>query len=1082
MNLNQFEVLITHLMAEDNQLRGQAETTFNELKKSPDFLTSSLVELVRNSSQEQVRALCTILLRRVLSGTDSLWNSITPQSQQTVKLKLLESIEKEQISNIRKKISDTISEIGSFTIELGQWNELLPFMFKCTKSPNDAHRESAFQIFSQLAIYIAQQIRTHFGTLRDTLNAGLNDSSVKVKLAALGATANFLQILAEPHERQQFQQLIPIMLGTISTALNEQKEEDAQTAIELFVDLAELDPTFLRPCLASVVQAMMTIASHTSLEDATRQLGVEFLITLCESKPTMLRKLPKFVENLIPIVLKFMLDLEDDEDWNEQSDEDNIDIANSDVGEEALDRLALALGGKSLVPALFSILPSLMSNSDWKHRHAALMALSVIGEGCNKYIAPNLNEIVKTILVFTKDPHPRVRWAACNTIGQMSTDFGPEFQQAFHNSVLPSLVAVMDDRNNPRVQSHAAAAIINFCEHCTADLLQPYLDELLQKLVFLLQSGKKIVQEQAVTAIAAVADCAEENFNKYYDTFIPYLKSLLAHATDKEYRMLRGKTIECISLIGVAVGKEKFAPDAKEIMELMIRTQSSNLEPDDPQVSFLLQSWARICRCLGQDFVPYLPHVMPPLLASAKLQPDVKIRDADDDTESQEGWDFIPVGDKRIGINTSSLEEKATACNMLYCYASELKEGFWPYVDEVTKILVPLMRFYYHDGVRSAAISTIPHLLTSASLFIKKSGGATGADIHYVRNVLNYMFPTLMDALLEEMEIDILVTGLETLADSLKIAADDSLSQDQMKRLIDVLIKLAEDVQGRRAERKSRQSEEDHDDEEEEKIEDEDRSDDSVLSGISEVIGTLARYNGKMLLSFFELLKPMFYEMIKPESKASDRQTILCVLDDMLEHIGQPSLQVLQDFLPFAVQYIGDSDPALRQAAVFGMGVLCQAAGQQIASQVPEILSRLIAVITGPDARTKDYTIATDNAIGSVGKICELGLTDIKTILPMWLSWFPVVEDNVESKITYSIFLRFLENQNPFFIGQNFEHIPKILNVLATIYGTNLIHEELNQRIVNIFRKMQSSYPPEILTKAWNSLTPEQQQKLQTIK
>lgn len=44
---------------------------------------------------------------------------------------------------------------------------------------------------------------------------------------------------------------------------------------------------------------------------------------------------------------------------------------------------------------------------------------------------------------------------------------------------------------------------------------------------------------------------------------------------------------------------------------------------------------------------------------------------------------MITVGDKRIGIRTSVLEEKATACNMLCCYADELKEGFFPWIDQV---------------------------------------------------------------------------------------------------------------------------------------------------------------------------------------------------------------------------------------------------------------------------------------------------------------------------------------------------------------------------------------------------------------
>ena len=37
----------------------------------------------------------------------------------------------------------------------------------------------------------------------------------------------------------------------------------------------------------------------------------------------------------------------------------------------------------------------------------------------------------------------------------------------------------------------------------------------------------------------------------------------LQNAHGDELRMLRGKTIECISLIGLAVGSEKFMPDAQ---------------------------------------------------------------------------------------------------------------------------------------------------------------------------------------------------------------------------------------------------------------------------------------------------------------------------------------------------------------------------------------------------------------------------------------------------------------------------------------------------------------------------------------
>lgn len=57
----------------------------------------------------------------------------------------------------------------------------------------------------------------------------------------------------------------------------------------------------------------------------------------------------------------------------------------------------------------------------------------------------------------------------------------------------------------------------------------------------------------------------QEHFQKYYDAVMPYLKSILMTATDKPKRMLRAKSMECISLVGMAVGKEKFRDDAKQV-------------------------------------------------------------------------------------------------------------------------------------------------------------------------------------------------------------------------------------------------------------------------------------------------------------------------------------------------------------------------------------------------------------------------------------------------------------------------------------------------------------------------------------
>lgn len=60
-----------------------------------------------------------------------------------------------------------------------------------------------------------------------------------------------------------------------------------------------------------------------------------------------------------------------------------------------------------------------------------------------------------------------------------------------------------------------------------------------------------------VTTLSVVAESSEELFTPFYDQFMPSLKFILANANEKKYRLLRGKTMECISFIGVAVGKER---------------------------------------------------------------------------------------------------------------------------------------------------------------------------------------------------------------------------------------------------------------------------------------------------------------------------------------------------------------------------------------------------------------------------------------------------------------------------------------------------------------------------------------------
>lgn len=50
---------------------------------------------------------------------------------------------------------------------------------------------------------------------------------------------------------------------------------------------------------------------------------------------------------------------------------------------------------------------------------------------------------------------------------------------------------------------------------------------------------------------------------------MPLLRHILGQAGDKAHQMLRAKALECISLVGMAIGKERFREDAHAVMRFI---------------------------------------------------------------------------------------------------------------------------------------------------------------------------------------------------------------------------------------------------------------------------------------------------------------------------------------------------------------------------------------------------------------------------------------------------------------------------------------------------------------------------------
>lgn len=776
-----------------------------------------LLAAVHNAAiGEEARQMSAVLLRRLFANEfQDFYPKLPAEAQTQLKEQIILVVQQEQSDSMRRKICEIIAEVARNLIDddgNNQWPEVLQFLFQCANAPNPQLKEAALRIFTAVPGIFGNQQTNYLDLIKQMLQQSLHSQNYEVRFQAVRAVGSFILL----HEKEtpilkHFSDLLPSMIQV--TVENLEKQDD-DSLLKVLIELAESTPKYLRPQLQQIFELCMKVFSNSDMLDSWRHMALEVMVTLSETAPSMVRKVAdKYVVALIPLVLTMMTDIDDDNDWGtcDEIIEDDND-ANNVVAESALDRLACGLGGKMILPLIVHNIPGMLSHPDWKQRHAALMAISAAGEGCHKQMEDILPNIMDGVLRYLQDPHPRVRYAACNAIGQMSTDFAPFFEKKFHDRVVPGLMMVLDDNENPRVQAHAGAALVNFSEDCPKHILTQYLDGIMGKLEAILsakfkelvEKGTKLVLEQVVTTIASVADTSEKEFVTYYDRLMPCLKYIIQNANTEELKMLRGKTIECVSLIGLAVGAEKFMVDASEVMDLLLKTHTEDLPDDDPQTSYLISAWSRICKVMGKRFEQYLPLVMGPVLRTAAMKPEVALLD-NEDMQSVEGdidWQFVSLGEQQnFGIRTAGLEDKANACVMLVCYARELKDGFAEYAEEVVKLMVPMLKFYFHDTVRSAAGESLPYLLDCAKI----------KGPQYVQGMWAYICPELLKAIDTEPETEVMMELMHSLAQCIETLGNGCLSEEAMTELLRILDKMLKQHFERAQDRLKKHLDEDYD-------------------------------------------------------------------------------------------------------------------------------------------------------------------------------------------------------------------------------------------------------------------------------
>ena len=424
----------------------------------------------------------------------------------------------------------------------------------------------------------------------------LQNPTLDIKLAALQATANYLSI-AERKETKAFIPLLPLMVTVVTAALAEEDETVLEDALVEFNELAEVEPSFFKPNFKDIYEALKPVVANKEFaNNSIRHQPLEFFCTIVERQPSLVKKDEALLRDLLEQVFHLMIDIDEDIDqsWlvpkegyvdgGEDEEEDNVSF-----GKGLVDRLVAGIGDVIMLPLIGTLVQNTIANdSDWRYKHAGIMAFSQVGEYVDD--TKKIEPMLPVLLQHLQHPNPKIRYASLHCIGQISDDMPNNFQKAFHESVLPALIASLDD-DVPRVASHACAAITNFAENATSEICMPQLQVLSQKFCNMIKNGISIVKENAATAMATVVEQVGEEFIPYYQETLQFMLNGLSEYHQPEYKQFRGQVIEAITIICAAVGKAAFAPTSNDVIGTLLQIQNTQLEKKDAQRIYLLTAW-----------------------------------------------------------------------------------------------------------------------------------------------------------------------------------------------------------------------------------------------------------------------------------------------------------------------------------------------------------------------------------------------------------------------------------------------------------------------------------------------------------
>jgi len=1093
--------LLTALSSPEANKRKPAEELFQQGKNqpNPDQLLLSFLQALGSAQVDvALRTQAAVLLRQLVSKTDKAFAfaKCSPQNKDDISKELLRLYSTEQNENIRSKIGEVISRLADAACDDDSkgwisgsqgWPQALQQTLQMGHAGQNQNPESciaALELTKNLVVPMKESFVVAQAEVSQVIEAGLGCASIKVKSATFQLVCEMVGVL----EKKNWAPLmctVPVLNGVMVQLAQANEQDELQECLQGYVEVAEVEPDFFKKTLLESLEPAKTLAGLVKTKEAPeslRTMALEWLVSYTEKKPKWLAKsLPTFAPLAIECCMHLMLEVDSSEDelkeWatrmdDEEGEEDADEVFHA--GEEAIDRIVEAMDMENVSCSLFPLVARFAAEEQWQAKLAALAAIKQTVEYADE--PEHIDQMAQLLLAHVNHPHPRVRYTALHAIGQLANDQAPQFQEKSHKTVMPILLQKMDD-DIDRVASMAMSAFVSFGEELDTSLMLQYSNVFMEKLVQkLANSNHRMVKEESITSIAVIAGVIEKEFSTYYDAIMPILKQLVMCATGEKESRLRGKAFECMSLLGIAVGKEKFLPDAKEAVQEMLKTPN---EADDLQREYIKEASERICKCLKQDFAFFLPHLLPGIYKNLRLDEDSATKDDDADN-------FITVSTgegKLVKVHSSKFEELLNSVQLLTTFCNEMESSFFEFVQPSAQALLPLLTATDEvtmlcDEARSAAFQCWALLIKCA----RKGAEEKNMPATVAQELLATFLPTVCKSLAEDKMPDTIREGSDGLSECIKNGGKDCVSSEQFQQIAQLMFKLIDDSLARTvsdtAEKKKDSvgapAELQADDDDENNAEDDEES---CRRSLEEVLGALMEVVPDQFVQLLPHCETKMNDWLSQKQNATLALFLAC---DLLQHLKDKSTPVWKTMMPAIFKALTEAEADLRIPAAYAINLASPIpAFNEAAGEAVRVLQQILNAPAPKKRREEKAKVALDNAVAAmlalaVNKPDQCPATNFALVL----SKLPLKDDEEEAKKVHKLVVDQFAAENPRLVGDGASNLSTILKVLAEIYKQeNICEKETDEKIVILFKKL----PQALLQQHASQFTEKQQKKIERI-